>query len=380
MIPVQRLIQRNYTATRKGYTIKRVVLHTYGGKGTSLYNWFNRIPVAPDKGSSAHYAVMKDGKVEQYVKDTDIAWHAGTTHTTAKPNNNYESIGIEHQDDGNSGDSVRTPELYESASQLVAMLCKKYSIPCVLLPKTDAWGRGITLHNYYTTAKPCPAGLDSNRIVNRAREILNVNSNPMPTVDYSTPNTVTLQVNNTYDNVLPYIRPDVVKLVPRANYGSWSYSYGGYELSEMALSYKRDLEKKSAELSATQKELSTTQSDLTKANDKIKELNGNVKALESSLQENKTQYEKDKEELEIQVAREENKNKLLKEQNDALTISNNNQSVLIEKYETKIENQRKIIVRLEEKLANCETSMGNAIQTLIKKISDFIINLLPKKK
>lgn len=37
MTPIQRLIQRNYTATRKGYTIKRIVLHTYGGAGTSKF-------------------------------------------------------------------------------------------------------------------------------------------------------------------------------------------------------------------------------------------------------------------------------------------------------------------------------------------------------
>jgi hypothetical protein len=369
MTITQRLIQRNYTPTRKGYTIKRVVLHTYGGKGTSLYNWFNR----ENGTSSAHYAVMKDGKVEQYVKDADIAWHAGTIHSTAKPNNNYESIGIEHQDDGNSGDSVRTPELYESASQLVAMLCKKYSVPCVLLARDNAWGRGIALHNFYTTAKPCPAGLDSNRIVNRAREILNINpTNPMD--------------NTTLWAFLQKYRPDVCKVYTQANCNQWWASYGQNEipvqydnLFKENENLKQQVTALSAKVSQTEQELVVRTLELKKANEKIKELNGNVEALESSLQVNQAQYEKDKEELEAQVAREENKNKLLKEQNEALTISNNNQSVLIDESETKIENQRVAIIRLEKKLANCETSMTSAIETLVQRFINFIFNLFKRK-
>lgn len=371
MIPVQRLIQRNYTATRKGYTIKRVVLHTYGGKGTSLYNWFNRIPVPPDKGSSAHYAVMKDGKVEQYVKDTDIAWHAGTTHSTAKPNNNYESIGIEHQDDGNSNDPTRTPELYESASQLVAMLCKKYSIPCVLLARDNAWGRGIALHNFYTTAKPCPAGLDHNRIIKRANEILNNVTTQPPTAKP--------EDQAVWDWANLY-RKDVVKVFTiETVVKGWWYPYSPVEVTAMYHALAQQVEHLSKDLSVANAKLVSQGVELTEAQKKNEEYLENIEALEDSLESLKIEKDKEIEELKSQVAREENKNKLLKEQNEALTIANNNQGVLIEEYEIKIENQRVAIVRLEKKLEGCETSMTTAIETLIKKISDFIINLFKRK-
>lgn len=367
MIPIQRLIQRNYTATRKGYSIKRIVLHTYGGKGTSLYNWFNR----ENGTSSAHYAVMKDGKVEQYVRDTDIAWHAGTTHSTAKPNNNYESIGIEHQDDGNSGDSVRTPELYESASQLVAMLCKKYSIPCVLLARDNAWGRGIALHNYYTTAKPCPAGLDYSRIIKRANEILNNVTTQPPTVKP--------EDQAVWDWANLY-RKDVAKVFTIDTVvKGWWYPYSPMEVTAMYHAMAQQVAHLSSELSKTQSERDTATLELTKVREKEKELNTNIDNLESSLQANQSQCNKDKEELQSQVLREENKNKLLKEQNEVLETNNANQAKLIEELETKIENQRVAIIRLEKKLDNCEASITNAIETLVKRFIDFIFNLFSKK-
>jgi N-acetylmuramoyl-L-alanine amidase CwlA len=168
------LIQNNYTNGRFGYSIKRIVLHTYGGGGRSLFNWFN----APTTQASAHYAIFKDGNGEQYVEDGNMAWHAGTVAGGGLPNNNWESIGIEHQDDGNPGDSVRTNELYEASAQLVADLCRRHGVPCRLLSEGQKWSSGIALHNYYAN-KSCPGGLNAQRIVNRANEILN----PAPPLD-----------------------------------------------------------------------------------------------------------------------------------------------------------------------------------------------------
>lgn len=170
----KRLIQNNYTSGRFGYRIRRIVLHTYGGGGRSLFNWFN----APTTQASAHYAIFKDGNGEQYVEDGNMAWHAGTSAGGGLPNNNWESIGIEHQDDANPGDAGRTNELYEASAQLVATLCRRHGIPCRLLSDGEKWGDGITIHRQYAN-KYCPGALDAQRIVNRANEILN----PAPAPD-----------------------------------------------------------------------------------------------------------------------------------------------------------------------------------------------------
>lgn len=169
----KRLIQNNYTVGRFNHSIKRIILHTYAGGGTSLYNWFNR----ESTDASAHYAVMYSGAVEQYVEDANMAWHAGTTAGNGLPNNNWESIGIEHQDNNDPASGGRTNELYESSAQLVAMLCKKYNIPCRLLSEGEKWGNGIALHRYYAN-KSCPGGLDANRIIARANQIISASETP----------------------------------------------------------------------------------------------------------------------------------------------------------------------------------------------------------
>lgn len=147
-------------------------MHTTDGGG-DLYAWFNN----PNVKASAHYGVLLSGVVEQYVKEGDMAWHAGTNAENGLPNNNWETIGIEHQDNGNEWDSIRTPELYEAAAQLLADICKRYNIPCRLLSREEKWGSGIALHNYYAN-KTCSAGLDVNRIILRANQIMSSQTNP----------------------------------------------------------------------------------------------------------------------------------------------------------------------------------------------------------
>ncbi len=158
----KRLISRNFSAGRRGKKVKRIIMHTYGAKGTSLYNWFNN----PNAKSSAHYAVWKSGRVEQYVKESDAAWHATNW------NINLESIGIEHQDDGVPSDAKRTRQLYESSARLVAWICKRYNIKCN--------SNFIEPHRKYYPKKSCPGALDLNRIIKRANQILKPEPKPKP--------------------------------------------------------------------------------------------------------------------------------------------------------------------------------------------------------
>lgn len=152
---IEKLIERNYTKGRGGKKVKYVVVHTYGGGGKSLYNWFNRInaqyPV------SAHYAVFLDGGAERYVREVNTAWHAGVMAV------NQESIGIEHQDNGNPSDSARTNEMYETSAQLIADIFKRHNLPLDMSL--------IKPHNAFVK-KQCPGGLDLNRIRNRVAQIL----------------------------------------------------------------------------------------------------------------------------------------------------------------------------------------------------------------
>lgn len=151
---MQRFIDKNFTGGRQGNSPQFVVMHTYGGAGRSLFNWFNN----SSSQVSAHYAIFKDGNNEQYVREEDTAWHAGNWEA------NLRSIGIEHQDDGNPNDAVRTNELYETSAQLIADIYKRYG--------WDINNQGLIKPHNEFVQKVCPGALDIGRIRNRVYEIL----------------------------------------------------------------------------------------------------------------------------------------------------------------------------------------------------------------
>ncbi|MCQ8189535.1 N-acetylmuramoyl-L-alanine amidase [Streptomyces rugosispiralis] len=77
----------------------------------------------PAKQVSAHYMVASaDGYIGQFVREKDVAWHAGN-----KDYNN-RSIGIEHEgwvDDA----KWFTDAMYASSAALTAAVCDRYGIP-----------------------------------------------------------------------------------------------------------------------------------------------------------------------------------------------------------------------------------------------------------
>jgi gas vesicle protein len=148
---------RNYKFGRDGRNVEFIVIHTYGGGGVSLYNWFqnNQVQV------SAHYAVRKDGIIEQYVEESNTAYHAGNWEY------NLKSIGIEHQDDNNWNDAIRTNELYEASAQLIADIFRRYNWGI------QEWDRRIVLHRTIPGVRAeCPGGLNIERLRLRVSELL----------------------------------------------------------------------------------------------------------------------------------------------------------------------------------------------------------------
>lgn len=105
----------NYTPANRpnDYGISYVVIHYTQGMG------FGPIPFGP--GGSAHYGVNLDGRMDQYIGEAYIAWHAGNWWI------NCRSIGIEHVGFGRPEDW--TDAMLRSSAKLTAHLCKKYGIP-----------------------------------------------------------------------------------------------------------------------------------------------------------------------------------------------------------------------------------------------------------
>lgn len=158
-----RYIERNFKRGRDKRVefakpgVYRIVDHTTDGYGKNVFNWFNRV-VSGGQGSSAHYCVMFDGTVEQYVDERDTAW--GASHDWW----NDVSINIEHADEKNPNDSVRTAELYEASALLKADICYRWEL--------DPFNNDLfTKHKTIKPGRACPAGLDTERIKKRTREI-----------------------------------------------------------------------------------------------------------------------------------------------------------------------------------------------------------------
>jgi hypothetical protein len=102
------------TPGRGGNTIQYVVIHdTEGGWDASVATLQN------DPGKSVQYIVGTDGRVGQFIHESDTAWHAGNFWY------NQRSVGIEHV-----GYWTKPyPEaLYASSAKLVAYLTDKYKV------------------------------------------------------------------------------------------------------------------------------------------------------------------------------------------------------------------------------------------------------------
>ncbi len=104
----------NYLPRTKKIT--QVIIHWFGvGTLESANTRFQN----PANQVSAHYGVSK-GRVWQWVKESDIAFHAGVFLV------NETSIGIEN-------DATLTHDLleedYKNTAQLVKEICQKYNIP-----------------------------------------------------------------------------------------------------------------------------------------------------------------------------------------------------------------------------------------------------------
>ena len=135
---------KNFTVGRGGTPIRRFIVHATQGSLQSAANRFNN----PSSSVSAHYGIDKYGNIEQYVDDSDTAYHAGNWQI------NQDSIGIELED---MLDGVEpTDEQYEAIAWLIQAKSRLYSI----VPSDST----IEPHKRYR-ATLCPGDTNVNKII-----------------------------------------------------------------------------------------------------------------------------------------------------------------------------------------------------------------------
>lgn len=158
---VQALTPVNFSRGRGGQRILAIVVHVSEGSLDSMTNWFRN----PDAKVSAHYAVARDGRVLQYVRDEDTAQHAGLKVRPTAPlvlemgsiNPNRYTIGIEHE--GRAADEPTARQL-EASAALIAELSRRHGIPL------DA--KHVIPHRAIRADKTCPGKIDVQELLQLA--------------------------------------------------------------------------------------------------------------------------------------------------------------------------------------------------------------------
>lgn len=125
-------------------------MHWFGGGTLESANSKFQNPAAQ---ASAHYGISK-GRVWQWVKETDAAWHCGV------PAVNIESIGIEH--DATIYHKL-SEEDYRLSAELLADISKRYNLPL---------NRQTVIKHSEVKATQCCGTVDIDRIINMANELL----------------------------------------------------------------------------------------------------------------------------------------------------------------------------------------------------------------
>lgn len=150
------LTPHNHSEGRYGNTVAHVIVHTMVGTIDSAQSRFFAPNIPASRAASAHYGIALSGEIRQWVSEGDTAWQAGNF------DENMRSIGIEHEDNGNYNDGVRTNELYNSSIDLIVDICRRYGL------SADC----IHIHKEFSNTG-CPDGLDVQRIRNGVSAILN---------------------------------------------------------------------------------------------------------------------------------------------------------------------------------------------------------------
>ena len=110
-----------------GFVPVAIVLHRSGTRD-ALRARFNDVAA----GVSAHYVVARDGSIDQYVRETDTAFHAGRvlnpvwTLFRQNVNPNFYTIGVELE----GGEAADWPDVQiASASTLIAAISVRWQFP-----------------------------------------------------------------------------------------------------------------------------------------------------------------------------------------------------------------------------------------------------------
>jgi N-acetyl-anhydromuramyl-L-alanine amidase AmpD len=142
----------NYQVGRAGNSVKKIVCHWIVGKLSAADVEFQKPynPVTKKGGNSSHYGVGNTA-IHQYVKEENVAYHAGV-YTM-----NQRSIGIEHE----GGPELPISEAtYQTSGKLIGEIALRYNIPL---------DREHIIKHSQVKPTQCPGTLDLDKLISLAK-------------------------------------------------------------------------------------------------------------------------------------------------------------------------------------------------------------------
>lgn len=179
----------NYTKGRSGRHIEAICLHHMAGRLTaeqcgSIFQQVGRC-------GSSHYGIGYDGKIAQYVDESDTAW------TNSNWDSNCKSVTIETSDNDNSW-YVNDTTL-NSLIELVADIAKRNNLGTLVS------GKNLTWHSMFTNTT-CPGDYLRSKMQYIAEEA-NKRMNPITSIEEIERKSVRLKIDANLWN-LNFVNPD----------------------------------------------------------------------------------------------------------------------------------------------------------------------------
>lgn len=162
---------------RGGTTIDRIVLHHMASTGFEgvLSMWINAT-----RQGSANYAVSNEGELVGAVDELNRSWSLANYGYDAR------AITFEIENEALGGSWPVSDAAHKMVAKAVADICTRWKIPCDrahIVTHREVAAMGYS----YSTA--CPGGLDADRIVREANDIINkviipiaIGEDDMPTI------------------------------------------------------------------------------------------------------------------------------------------------------------------------------------------------------
>ena len=161
----------NYTKGRSSKITEITIHHMAGVLSAEQCGYiFQR----PGRNGSSHYGIGNDGKIGNYVDESDTAW------TNSNWPSNCRAITIETSNCSTGGDWPVSDSALRSLIKLVADISKRYGIKLVK-------GKTLTWHSMYASTT-CPGNYLRSKIdyiIDEANKINGGQPSPSPTPDYT---------------------------------------------------------------------------------------------------------------------------------------------------------------------------------------------------